>query len=626
MPATPHPLMRLPARLARGMTVLLLAIPSSVVPMIAASPAHAAASLDRAGWTASASTSATGDAAANLLDGNTVTRWSTGTAMAAGQSLTVDMGSTHSISEVTLDAGTSTGDYARDYQLYLSANDTAWGTVVASGSGSSALTDITFAARDARYIKVVQTGSAGNWWSVAEFNAYPSATAVPAAVCNRYCDGRDPDLRFQDRQAVSATLSGRSIALHFDDTAAMGWASLDNASAGDEVWLDRSFDGGRTWPAGSKLGATSVPAGAGGWRTLMFNVDDWNTQGVGALRVCAQVSGSITCTAWARTTWNAGSRSTAAATALMMSFDRGTGLFGGNGWWTGANTLTAVIDNARVSGMGSYRYAIAATYDKNIGAQGGNFTNTYLDDTGWWGLAWVDAYDLTGDTRYLATARADADHMFASWNSTCGGGVLWNEGGTYKNAITNELFLQLTAALHNRLPGDTLYLDRAQNEWAWLQHSGMINSSRLINDGLNNACGNNDQPTWTYNQGVVLGGLTELYKATGDTGLLATARALADASSTQLQTSGVLREPGESDSCTGDGASFKGAYVRGLGRLDAQLADHPYTPAITRWAESANATDRDPLDQYGPHWAGSSASSDYGCQQSALDLLNAAGQ
>jgi predicted alpha-1,6-mannanase (GH76 family) len=457
------------------------------------------------------------------------------------------------------------------------------------------------------------------------FTLLADGTASAATICNKYCDARDPAQSPQDRVPVTATLSGRQIALHFDDTDAMGWGSVGNGGAGDQVWLDRSMDGGRTWSDGSRLGNTTVPSGQGGWRTLMYNVDDWNTQGVGALRACGQVAGAIACTPWARTTWNAGERRTAAATALMMSFDRGTKLFGGNGWWTAANALTAVIDNVRVTGMGSYRYAIADTYDRNLGAQGGNFTNDYLDDTAWWGLAWVDAYDLTGDSRYLSTARTDADHMFAYWDGTCGGGVWWSQAKTYKNAITNELFLELTAALHNRIAGDTTYLSRAQNEWSWFQRSGMINGDHLINDGLTSGCGNNGQPTWTYNQGVVLGGLSELNRATGDSGLLTTARTLADASSTKLTSGGVLREPGEGDGCTGDGPSFKGAYVRGLGVLNGRLSDHPYAATLAGWANSAYAHDRNPLDQYGPHWAGGSGTSDYGCQQSVLDLLNAAG-
>lgn len=456
----------------------------------------------------------------------------------------------------------------------------------------------------------------------------PAASASPtaaAAVCNTYCDARDPASSTQDRVPVTATVSSRSIALHFDDAAAMGWASIDDGGTDDRVWLDRSMDGGRTWTDGSRLGDTAVPSGGRGWRTQMYNVDDWNTQGVGALRACGQpAGGAIACTPWARTTWNAGSRSTAAATALMMSFDRGSKLFGGNGWWTSANALTAVIDNSRISGMGSYTYAIAETYDKNINAQGGQFRNEYLDDTGWWGLAWIDAYDVTGDSRYLDTARADADHMNANWNTTCGGGVRWNTDGNYKNAITNELFLQLNSALHNRIPGDTAYLDRAKSEWDWFKGSGMINGDHLINDGLTDACANNGQPTWTYNQGVVLGALTEFHKATGDAGLLTTARELADSSTVRLQTDGVLREPGEGDSCTGDGPSFKGAYVRGLGTLNRQLSDHPYAPALTRWANSAYDHDRNPLDQYGPHWKGGNGTTDSGCQQSVLDLLNAA--
>ncbi|MEW2516673.1 glycoside hydrolase family 3 C-terminal domain-containing protein [Actinacidiphila alni] len=123
-------------------------------------------------WTGAASSSASGsDQPGNMFDGNTATRWSSGAPMADGQWVTADMGGSHPVDRITLDAGNGT-DYARGYRIYLSADGSDWGDPVAEGTGTGQVITATFTARQARYLKIVQTGSASSWWSIAELTAY----------------------------------------------------------------------------------------------------------------------------------------------------------------------------------------------------------------------------------------------------------------------------------------------------------------------------------------------------------------------------------------------------------------------------------------------------------------------
>ena len=131
--------------------------------------------LSRAAWTPTASTSA-GGAAANAIDGNESTRWSTGAAQAAGQWFQVNLGSAQAFDEVTIDAGPSNGDYPRAFTVSVSNDGATW-TQVASGNGSAQLVTVTFPSQTAQYVRVTQTesGATGNWWSIAELNVWTGA-------------------------------------------------------------------------------------------------------------------------------------------------------------------------------------------------------------------------------------------------------------------------------------------------------------------------------------------------------------------------------------------------------------------------------------------------------------------
>lgn len=190
------------------------------------------------------------------------------------------------------------------------------------------------------------------------------------------------------------------------------------------------------------------------------------------------------------------------------------------------------------------------------------FINDYYDDEGWWALAWIRAYDVTGTVSYLSMAESIFADMQAGINGTCGGGLWWNKDKTEINAIANELYLAVAASLANRLPSSNKYLAIAEGHWKWFSNSGMINSQNLINDGLtinaNGTCTNNGGATWSYNQGVILGALVELSKATGNASLLTEASNIAEAAMTSLSVNGILHDRCEDNECGADGSQFKG--------------------------------------------------------------------
>ncbi len=148
----------------------------------------------------------------------------------------------------------------------------------------------------------------------------------------------------------------------------------------------------------------------------------------------------------------------------------------------------------------------------------------------------------------------------------------------------------------------------------------------MINDGLTRQCQNNHQTTWTYNQGVILGGLAELSKQSPDPSVLEAAHAIASAAMRLLTDgNGILREPCE-PTCSRDRSQFKGIFMRNLMDLHAASPNAQYVGFATANAESIWNKDQGANYQFGLVWSGPFDTADATRQTSALDALIAAAQ
>jgi predicted alpha-1,6-mannanase (GH76 family) len=277
---------------------------------------------------------------------------------------------------------------------------------------------------------------------------------------------------------------------------------------------------------------------------------------------------------------------------LQSWYDQDTGLYRTTGWWNSANAITTLANYSQATRSRRFDPVFHNTFTAAQKTSAG-FLNQFYDDEGWWALAWIDVYDLTNQKRYLSMAESIFADMTKGWDDKCSGGIWWSKDRKYKNAIANELFLSVAAHLDTRARSGGQrknYLRWAQREWLWFSQSGMINSDHLINDGLDQHCTNNRQNTWTYNQGVILGGLSELYRAVHDPSLLTEAGSIAASTLSSpflTDPQGVLHDVCEPN-CGADGTQFKGIFVRNLRLLDevapsARYKDFAETNALTIW-------------------------------------------
>ena len=253
------------------------------------------------------------------------------------------------------------------------------------------------------------------------------------------------------------------------------------------------------------------------------------------------------------------------------------------------------------------------------------FLNGYYEDEGWWALAWLKVYDLTGNNVYMNNAIGIFQDMTEGYPAKCGG-IWWDKNQTANTAITNELFLTLAAQLANRAANRNYYLQWALTQWQWFEGSGLINPDNNVNDGIDlNNCQSNDGLFWSYNHGVIIGGLLELYQANANYTYITIAENIAIAAMTELSDSsnGILEEKCEPN-CGSDAPQFKGIFMRNLQYLQQASPNDTYKDFIQNNADAIWSHDQGSNQSLGLTWSGPPGHMTAATQSSALDALIAA--
>ena len=282
-------------------------------------------------------------------------------------------------------------------------------------------------------------------------------------------------------------------------------------------------------------------------------------------------------------------------------------------WWESANELDNIINYTEQTGNYQYANDIAITFNyskREFRNSIGPFLDRYNDDDAWWGLTWLNAYSLTGNTSYLKTAENIFSYIQKNgWTSQCNGGVYQFNGGlganglpATKDDIANSLYITLASRLYQATRNNA-YLQGSSGAIAaanWFLNSGMIVRSGpmtgLVNDNLinpntkNGPCGVADTNKSTYNQGQIIDALANLYSITHNKTYLSTAQEIASAVINDISNSnpplidknGVLTETcvGAPYNCSLSKEppflQWKGNVMRGMSCLNAISPNNSY--------------------------------------------------
>jgi hypothetical protein len=291
-------------------------------------------------------------------------------------------------------------------------------------------------------------------------------------------------------------------------------------------------------------------------------------------------------------------------------------------WWQSALAIMTLVRYAEQTNSHSRRlqHVIDVTYQKGVRQphtdQPFDFINQYMDDTVWWGLAWLSAseyelyyrHNIRDAARFLRVAEIEA--RYVARRRQCGG-IVW-ELGSPAGTITNAEYIALTSELAQyRSTSSTFHdpglaarwLGDARRSLAWLEHVHLVNlATGTIRDSLApHDCRGLVGGPLAYSEGEVADALVQLGNTLNDPSYYVQAarflRYVLDPSH-GFVIHGVLQEHCEAnDLCTHnlnryDITAFKGIFVQAVSDWTTATGSREFEPFLRGQAEAVarNAT------------------------------------
>ncbi|GAE05978.1 glycoside hydrolase family 76 protein [Paenibacillus sp. JCM 10914] len=245
-------------------------------------------------------------------------------------------------------------------------------------------------------------------------------------------------------------------------------------------------------------------------------------------------------------------------------------------WWM-AHAADVLVDGYLRTKDPVYAERLEQLYEGVLRRNEGEWPNELYDDMEWMALAWLRAYEATGQDKYKQAVLTLWEDIQHGWNDIQGGGIAWHkEQLGYKNTPANAPAVILAARLY-RAFGNPADLEWAQRIYTWQKHSLVDPSTGFVWDGMNRIGDGAIDKDWkfTYCQGVFIGAAAEMHRTTGDSVYLADSLRTFQAMHAELADAvdGLLPDEG-----SGDAGLFKGILTRYVAE------------AIKLWPERADAT------------------------------------